>query len=99
MASLFITEFNAHFESQGKTLQVADTRSITHQTPVTTSGTSAQSAAFGDDTYLIRVFCDGNIHMTFGASPTATTNHMPIQANVVEYFAVKPGGKLAAIDR
>lgn len=66
-------------------------------TPVSISGSSAQSAAFGANTNIIRVVSTTNCHIAFGANPTATTNDSYLPANVVEYFIVTPGQKIAFI--
>jgi hypothetical protein len=80
-------------------VQVAQVPTITDQSPVTTSGTSAQSAAFSGDTKMIRAWCDTQSAVAFGSNPTATTNSMPLSAGVPEYFNVIPGQKAAFILR
>ncbi|MCK1445440.1 hypothetical protein IVB43_23935 [Bradyrhizobium sp. 48] len=96
-SSCNVTEFRLYAPSG---VQVADLESlVTDQTPVTTSGTSAQSAALSGDTKLIQVFCDTQSAMAYGASPTATTNNMPIAAGGTIYFAVAGGKKVAFILR
>ena len=64
---------------------------------VTSSGTSAQSAAFADNIYYVRVVADAACHIEFGASPTATTSKVYLPADDVEYFKVSPGEKVAVI--
>ena len=64
---------------------------------VSTSGTSAQSAAFGAGTSIIRVIASEACFLVFGANPTATSAGMFLAAGAVEYFAVTPGQKVAAI--
>lgn len=72
---------------------------ITTQT-VSVSGTSAAvTNAFGAGTTVIRIVSTTDCHIRFGDAPTATTNHMLLPANVVEYFAVSPGVKVAAVQR
>lgn len=67
---------------------------------VSVSGTSAAvTNAFGSGTTVIRIVSTTDCHIRFGDSPTATTSHMLLPANVVEYFAVSPGVKVAAIQR
>lgn len=62
------------------------------------SGTSAQSAAVGDDTTIIRVVAMGaDCRVAIGADPTADANSMPVMDRVPEYFAIQPGDKVAAI--
>lgn len=67
---------------------------------VAVSATSAQSAAFGAYTSEIRVVCTTACHINIGANPTAAAtddNGFALPANVVEYFHVSPGEKLAVI--
>ena len=64
---------------------------------VTSSGTSAQSAAFADNIYYVRVVADAACHIEFGTSPTATTSKVYVPADDIEYFKVSPGEKVAVI--
>jgi hypothetical protein len=81
-------------------VQVAQLPSIVDQPPITTSGTSAQSAAFNVETGMVRFWCDTQSAVTVGINPTATTNNMPITATAPgEYFAVPSGQKAAFILR
>ena len=64
---------------------------------VTSSGTSAQSAAFADNIYYVRVVADAACHIEFGSSPTATTSKVYVPADNIEYFKVSPGAKVAVI--
>ncbi len=60
---------------------------------------SAESAAFGANTKLIRVVSDGLAMLKFGASPqTATAVHARLPADVIEYFGVNPGDVVAVYD-
>lgn len=66
-------------------------------------GASVQSAAFGSQTYWIRVCAQGvvsatsGVRISVGDSPTAdsTTAYLPV--NWVEYIKVTPGQKIAAL--
>jgi hypothetical protein len=64
---------------------------------VTSSGTSAQSAAFADNIYYVRVVADAACHIEFGSNPTATTSKVYVPADDIEYFKVSPGEKVAVI--
>ena len=64
---------------------------------VTSSGTSAQSAAFADNIYYVIVVADAACHIEFGTSPTATTSKVYVPADDIEYFKVSPGEKVAVI--
>lgn len=66
------------------------------QTPVTFS-TSAQSAAFGDDTLYIEMYGSAAFHYVVGPNPTATTNAMKVAADTSKVIGVAPGHKIAAI--
>lgn len=80
-------------------VQVASVPPLVEQAPITTSSTSAQSAAFGPSTGMVRVWCDTQSAVAFGANPTATTNNMPLSAGTAEYFDIVPGQKAAFILR
>lgn len=95
-SSCNVTEFPLIAEAN---VQIAQTPPLVDQTPITTSGTSAQSAAFGGDTKMARFWCDTQSAVAVGANPTATTNNMPLSAGVPEYFRVQPGQKAAFILR
>jgi hypothetical protein len=76
----------------------------TDQTPITISGTQAQSAAFGSATKFIRVHTDaicsiviGPTSLNSGAGPEATTSNKRLAANQTEYFGVSAGQKLSVI--
>ena len=64
---------------------------------VASSGTSAQSAAFADNIYYVRVVADAACHIEFGSNPTATTSKVYVPADDIEYFKVSPGEKVAVI--
>lgn len=80
-------------------VQVAVVPPLVEQPPITTTSTSAQSAAFGPNTGMVRVWCDTQSAVSFGQNPTATTNNMPLSAGAVEYFDIVPGQKAAFILR
>lgn len=64
---------------------------------VTTSGTSAQSAALGGNTLIVRLIATTDCRVAFGANPTATATSMLLTAGVPEFFTVQVGSKIAAI--
>jgi hypothetical protein len=69
---------------------------------ITTSGTSQQSAAFGANTSEIRVVCFGTngCYINIGDNPTAVAsdnNSIPLPPNVIEYFHVSPGQRVAVL--
>lgn len=61
---------------------------------------STQTPAFAASTRIIRVACTGgHLHVAIGTDPTAAeATSMAMPENHVEYFKVKGGWKLAAID-
>jgi len=65
---------------------------------ISNPASSTQTAAFGATTTVIRVATTGDhVHIEIGANPTASVSSMMVPGGVMEYFAVKPGWKLAAI--
>lgn len=71
---------------------------------ITTSGTSAASAAFGANTRLIAISTPAAqavaclFSATRGATPTALTTSLRLPANSLVFFGVYPGDKVALID-
>ena len=97
MATLYIEEFDAPATIRvGQILQAGSQPSVTSQV-VTISGTSAQSDAFSANTSFVRIHSDSIFSYLFGADPTATTDHPRMGEGQTEYFAVRPGDKIAAI--
>ena len=81
-------------------VQVPDLDSLVmDQSPVTTSGTSAQSTAFSGNTKMIQISCDTQSAMAYGTNPTATTSNMTIPAGMFVYFKVSGSKKVAFILR
>jgi hypothetical protein len=70
------------------------------QEAVTTSGTSAQSAAFNAQASMIAIATPAAqaVCCLFGSNPTATTSHLRLPANGLYFFRVSPGQKVALID-
>jgi hypothetical protein len=71
---------------------------------VTLSAVSAASAAFGPETYQIRVCLADvagsptSIRFRIGdGTPTAVSTDPALPSNAVEYFTVTPGQKIAAV--
>lgn len=57
------------------------------------------STAIGQGVYHVRVMVTGDAHIQIGASPTATTSHLPIAANSAEIMMINPGEKVSAIQQ
>lgn len=64
---------------------------------VTVSSSSAQSAALGAGTTLVRLAATTDMWLAFGTNPTATTSGIFMPSGSIEYFGVSPGSKIAAI--
>ena len=70
---------------------------------VTTSGTTAASAAFNTRTRFVRIKLSDAGHLAFGTgsgeTPTATTSSaLHMEAGAYECYAVDGGAKVAVID-
>lgn len=77
-------------------------RPLIEQTMIVTSASSQQSAAFGPNTYCIRLAVATSVQTdgaqySIGKNPTATINSPLIPAGWVEYIRVAPGEKVALI--
>ncbi len=89
MSLMFISEYTTN--NIGSTL--GEEPSV-DQTPVTISAASAQSAAFQNNTRMVRVAIDATApaSITFGTNPTAVTNTQKrLNSNQSEYFLVPMG--------
>ena len=97
MSVLYITEFaNSGNSNSGALLPVGTLPAVAVQA-VSFTTSSVQSAVFNENTKFIRVHTDGNAFILSGENPTSTTGKLKIAANSTEYFAVKPGHRLAVI--
>ncbi len=97
MAKLYISEYVELASINTKWLMIAKEPSVVEQTPVAIGGGSLQSAAFNAKTRYVRIHTDAICSILFGANPTATADSKRLGANHTEYFAVKPGDKVAVI--
>src|SRR4051812_22342765 len=98
MTKLYISEYPSVGRDHNNGMSVAFVPALASQTVDNTGGTT-QSAAFNDNTRLVRLETDSICSVKFGTNPTATTADPRLAANQTEYFAVQPGGgmKLAVI--
>lgn len=97
MSILQITEYSEiGNEINGVRMPCAQEPAVAIQ-QITTSGTSAQSAAFNAATRYIRISGDAAFRFRVSANPTALATDTRIIADTAEYFGVKPGDKIAAI--
>lgn len=103
MATAYIREYADIAVTFSKYVQAGAEPAIADQT-VTTSGTSAASAAFNANTRLIAISTPAAsavscaFSATPGATPTATTSNLRLPANNIVFFGVRPGDKVALID-
>ena len=96
MSKLYITEYSEMLSVGNKAIPVPVEPGV-EQTPITISGTSAQSAAFASSTLLVRIHSDVVCSLLFSDNPTADVNDKRMSAGDTEYFAITPGGKVAVI--
>jgi len=94
-ATLYISEFQGA-PPLSVYYQAARMPALVDQT-VAIGSSSAQSAAFGSSTGMIRVNTDVACNIIIGSNPTATTSKMRMSAGQTEYFLVTPGQKIAVI--
>ena len=65
---------------------------------VAVGGTSAQSAAVGANTRLVRLVATSDCHVAIGDDPTAVAaSSALLPASVPEYFEINAGQKVAVI--
>ena len=69
----------------------------TDLTPVTFTGTSAQSVAIPTGVAYVRIISDAAFHYLVAADPTATASAMKVPANTFVEFEIASGLKIAAI--
>ena len=103
MAQVIIREFSDIASTFGKYAQAPAEPAQTDQT-IATSGASAPSAAFGENTRLLGISTPPAsavaylVSATPGALPTALTTSQRLPANSLVYIGVRPGDKIAFID-
>lgn len=103
-AKLYISEYanvgTAVYAEGGQSgvLEVSAEPSL-QQTPVDFSGGAASSAPFGSHTRFVRIICDAQCSVKFGAvGQSAPTNaNMPLGAMTPEYFGVAAGQIISVI--
>jgi hypothetical protein len=67
-------------------------------TVITMSGSSQATAAFGNQTRLIRLATAGQpAHFLIGADPTAAATSHVLGASCIDYITVTPGQKCAVL--
>lgn len=87
MSTMYITEFaDAGHENplDGSEPSLGDQN-------ITFTATPGTSAAFKNNTRIVRINCDGIASLAFGTAPTAATTNRRIAAGVTEKFLVPVG--------
>lgn len=95
-AKLYISEYSSLTIASAIPAQVGFEPDVTDQA-VDYSGGVAASSAFNNATAYIRVLCDTQCSVKFGATPIATTSSKLLPALIPEYFGVVPGQKISVI--
>lgn len=103
-AKLYISEYGSVGTSVYATggssgvLEVAAEPSL-QQAPVDFSGGAASSAPFGSNTRFVRIICDAQCSVKFGAvgQSSPTNANMPLGAMTPEYFGVTQGQIISVI--
>lgn len=72
-------------------------RAGTNQTAAYTVASAPITNAVGSQTYAVRLVSTTDCHITFAATPVATTGDPYLPANTPEIFTITPGQKVAAI--
>ena len=102
MATAYLREYAALGVANGA-LQAGREPATADQT-ITTSGTTAASAAFNTNTTFIAISTPVAqavcclFSATRGATPTALVTSFRLPANSIVFFGVNPGDKVALID-
>lgn len=90
MATLYISEY-ADVGRSGGIIPVG-AEPATDQAPLTFTGTAASSAAFLNNTSMVRIHTDSIASIKFGTAPTAVANtNKRLTAGQTEYFTVPLG--------
>lgn len=103
MATVIVREYANVGSLYGSSAQAPAEPALADQA-ITTSGTTAPSAAFNSSTRLIGVSTPaaGAVACLFsqtpGATPTALTSSLRLPQNSLFFFAVRPLDKVAFID-
>lgn len=80
--------------------EITNFRHNIQQAAITVSGTTAPSAAFGAQTYAIRVCSSTLCFINVGdGTPVATAANALLPANWIEYILVSPGQKVAFLQQ
>ena len=97
MTTMYIAEFsNIIYDKKGRATPVAQCPPIAEQ--VVDFSSVNESAAFNNNTAMVRIVCDDIAHLAFGTDPVANSNNaIKVEADIPEYFGVFPGQKVSAV--
>ena len=70
---------------------------VRNQTAAYTATSAAITNAVGAGVSVVRLVATSACHIKVAVTPVATTSDMLLPANTVEYIAIAPGQKVAAI--
>lgn len=70
---------------------------VTNQVVAFTASSAAMTNAVGAGITVVRLVATSACHIAVGVTPVATTSNMYLPANTVQYLAISPGLKVAAI--
>jgi hypothetical protein len=69
----------------------------THQSVAYTGTAGTITTAMSDGVNKVRVVVTTTAYIKIGSSPTATTSDVYLPADAAEYFTIRPGEKVSAI--
>ena len=93
MATLYVTEYSGIADGS---IQVPISPALKANNVAITAN-SVQSLEFTENTKLIRVHPDAICSVQITKNPTATTSSKRMAADTTEFFAVRPGDRIAVI--
>lgn len=78
-------------------LAVPALKVVRNQIAAFTASSAAITNAVGDGVTIVRLVATAACHIKVGVTPVATSSDMLLPANTVQYLAISPGLKVAAI--
>ena len=99
MATMYIREYSHVCRDKDGSIIQAGLEDGTAVGQTVSYTTAAASAAFAEDTRLVRISCDAEAFLDFGSAPVAAAaDGVNVQADTPEFFGVHPGQKVSAYD-
>lgn len=101
MAKLWIREYSATGQATPSVYANRSAMPIAQepgvdQAPITFT-THQESQAFAADTRYVTIISDAAFHYVVGASPVATTDHLPVPEWTEKSFGVPAGSKISVV--